>query len=101
MNDDDTSVFEKIEAGERDAVEVIYLVADKRDNDESLWGGLNDIASWGNMTGWWNIRFVRTVEEALDAQRSSPCAVMIHLGISVEDSQRIPSSGECRRLNDE
>jgi hypothetical protein len=88
MNDDDTTLFEKVEAGDREAVEVIYLVSNRTD-DDSLWSGLDDIASWGSMTGWWNIRFVRTLKEALDEQRSSPCEVMILLGVSFEASQRI------------
>ena len=86
---DDVSIFEQIEAGERDPIEVIYLVTDEEGKDESLWSGLNDIAGWGEMTGWWNIRFVRTIEEAINEQHSEPAEVFIFLGFEIRDSQRI------------
>jgi hypothetical protein len=41
------------------------------------------------MTGLWNVRFARSVKEALDMQTSEPAEVIILLGADVSDSQKI------------
>ena len=88
---DDTesdSVFELIEAGARGPIDVMYLIPSDYDL-EDISSGLEDIARWGEMTGWWEVRFVRSLDEALTQLRQAPCEVLISLGISIEDSETI------------
>ena len=89
-NDDTESdtVFELIDAGVRGPIDVMYLIPSD-DDIEDISSGLEEIAEWGAMTGWWEIRFVRSLDEALTRLHQAPCEVLISLGISIEDSETI------------
>jgi hypothetical protein len=86
--EDKNGFFEQIEVGNRGPIEVIYLIASDVDK-ANIESGLQDIAGWGQMTGWWNIRFVSSVDEALAAHAAEPCEVLVHLGIGIAEARRI------------
>jgi hypothetical protein len=60
---------------------LIYLILDN-ETDEEL---LDEIVEWG----LWEMRIVRSVEQALAEHRSDPCDLMILLGASRSDARQI------------
>ncbi|MFW5500934.1 MULTISPECIES: restriction endonuclease [unclassified Maridesulfovibrio] len=74
-------MWDDIESGTREAVEIIYVAESPIDLDE--------IIEWGFMTGWWNIRVVDSVKSALYEQSSSPAEVMVLLGVDIDDVEII------------
>jgi len=89
MSDDDEGTFwDDILDGERPAIEIVYLALDEVELDE--------IEEWGEMTGMWSIRLVDSVPDAIQAHKEEPANLMILLGASVSDAQRI--ANECPEL---
>lgn len=73
------SIWEQIEAGVRNPIDIIYVAADRVILDE--------IVEWGNLTGWWSIRLVRSVKAAIDEFRCRPCDLIILLGVGIRGAQ--------------
>ena len=70
--DEISEIWNEIDNGDRHPVEIIYVAEEDVDLDE--------LVEWGDITGYWNIRVVRTVTEAIKEQNDDPAEVMILLG---------------------
>lgn len=78
------NLWENIDNGLREPVEVIYIAMEDID--------LSEIVDWGIMTEWWGIRIVSTAQEALLEHSKYPCDVMIMLGGEIGDAELISSN---------
>jgi len=78
-SEEDPDIWDEIEGGRRDPVEVIYVAEDEVE--------LREIAFWGKHFGFWSLRIVNSVDEAIAAQNQAPAEVMVLLGASCEDAK--------------
>jgi len=80
---EEQDLWEEIDEENRDPVKIIYVAEDEVDLDE--------IASWGTMTGFWDMRIVRSVSEAIRQQSLDPAEVMVLLGTGIDGARRLAS----------
>lgn len=81
MTKESQDIWEAIETGNRAPIEVIYFALAEVD--------LEEIIGWGEITGWWNLRLVFSIDEAMTEQRSDPADVMVLLGVGHEVAECI------------
>lgn len=79
--DDQNALWESIDSGQRGPVEIIYVAKDEVD--------LEEIEEWGAMTGWWSLRVVRSMEDAVEEHRREQADMVIHLGCEIEEAENL------------
>lgn len=81
VDSDDYDVWDAVLSGERPPIDIIYVAEEDVD--------LADLEEWGQMAGMWTIRRVESAEQAIRENEKSPADMMILLGTSVADAERI------------
>lgn len=82
---EEKSIWERIDEGERDPLEIIYVAKDVKPDQLHL----ESIEQWGYLTGYWEIHKVNSVEEAIKLNEKSPADVIILLNSWVEEAIQV------------